>query len=88
MLATAIVSKPVSSIICAECRTIASDMYMLRDDVWQATGLRTGSGGGFLHLACVEKRLGRLLTLDDFRTESLANSTVRWAWARGKENVL
>jgi len=51
--------------------------YIVRDDVWQQAGMPPGrydpdnhlailGGGGVLCVGCIEKRLGRLLTLDDF----------------------
>jgi hypothetical protein len=50
--------------------------YMVKDEVWQAAGMPPGKsggddglatvGGGILCIGCIEKRLGRLLTIDDF----------------------
>jgi hypothetical protein len=51
--------------------------YLVRDDVWQQAGMPPGTadsdhdlavvgGGGCLCVGCIEKRLGRLLTIDDF----------------------
>jgi hypothetical protein len=50
--------------------------YVVRDDVWQQAGMPLGkmnaddhlgiTGGGILCVGCIEKRLGRLLTIDDF----------------------
>jgi hypothetical protein len=40
------------------------DWYMVRDEVWAATGL--GPGDGVLCLADLRRRLGRPLRLDDF----------------------
>jgi hypothetical protein len=49
--------------------------YVVKDDVWRQAGMPSGErdpddlsirGGGFLCVGCIEKRLGRLLTLDDF----------------------
>lgn len=60
---------------CRECRQpmrYDTDYYMLRHTVWaQAIGARpeTQYAPGYLHLACVEKRIGRQLHLDDFMPE-------------------
>jgi hypothetical protein len=49
--------------------------YIVKDHVWQQAGMPPGSltedlaitgGGGFLCVGCIEKRLGRLLTISDF----------------------
>jgi hypothetical protein len=50
--------------------------YVVKDDVWQQAGMPRGTmdpddhlavtGGGFLCVGCIEKRLGRMLTIDDF----------------------
>ena len=48
--------------------------YLVKDDVWAAAGMPPGKttddlamhGGGILCIACIERRLGRLLTKDDF----------------------
>lgn len=53
---------------------------MVHREVWRAA-----TGGErrirFLHLECLEKRLGRLLTLSDF-VEAPINNAIRWAWKR------
>jgi hypothetical protein len=50
--------------------------YIVKDSVWQAAGMPPGKmdpdnhlaihGGGILCVGCIEKRLGRMLTIDDF----------------------
>ncbi len=66
---------------CDECGARVYDDYMLKDEVWKLTGLRFGPGGGVLHLPCVEKRIGRSLTIDDFAPYSV-NDALRWALTR------
>jgi hypothetical protein len=50
--------------------------FIVKDSVWQAAGMPPGKmdpenhlaiigGGGCLCVGCLEKRLGRMLTLDD-----------------------
>jgi hypothetical protein len=46
---------------CFDCGS-DEDWYMLRDEVWAATGMRRAH----LCIACVEQRLGRLVTRADF----------------------
>jgi hypothetical protein len=51
--------------------------YLVLDDVWKQAGMPLGKkdpidglgtvGGGILCVGCIEKRLGRLLTIDDFQ---------------------
>jgi hypothetical protein len=53
---------------CADCGidvAAAGQRYMLRDEVWAATGL--GPGDGVLCLRDVEQRLGRPLQCEDFK---------------------
>ena len=49
--------------------------YVVKDEIWSAAGMPLGKhrtddlaiiGGGILCVGCIEKRLGRLLTIDDF----------------------
>jgi hypothetical protein len=49
--------------------------YIVKDHVWQQAEMPLGTmdsddlslrGGGYLCVGCIEKRLGRLLTIDDF----------------------
>ena len=47
---------------CDECRRIA-DFYMVKDEVWLSVAPTRES---ILCFACLESRLGRPLTLDDF----------------------
>ena len=52
------------------------EQYIVKDDVWASARMPRGKmreddqaivgGGGFLCVGCIEKRLGRLLTIDDF----------------------
>jgi hypothetical protein len=42
----------------------SGEYYSVRDDVWAASGL--APHGGMLCLACLEGRIGRLLTGEDF----------------------
>jgi hypothetical protein len=41
------------------------EWYMVHDDVWKAAGMETM--GGALCIGCLEERLGRDLTADDFK---------------------
>jgi hypothetical protein len=53
---------------CVDCRWNAvrlGEWYMVHDDVWKAAGMETM--GGALCIGCLEERLGRDLTADDFK---------------------
>ena len=52
--------------LCIDCGkdTIDGEYYMVSDELWEASGL--GGDDGMACLACLEKRIGRLLTFDDF----------------------
>lgn len=47
------------------------DYYMVHDDVW----LSVMPKKGFLHMQCLERRLGRFLTIQDF-TSSIVNNLI------------
>ena len=57
------------------------EQYLVKDDVWVSAGMPSGQwggetgfskvGGGFLCVGCIEKRLGRLLTVNDFEPITL-----------------
>jgi hypothetical protein len=51
---------------CVDCGkdTSGGEYYMVRDDVWAASGL--APNGGMLCLACLERRIKRPLTGEDF----------------------
>jgi hypothetical protein len=61
---------------CIECGTEVLDYYALDDDIWTAVAGEPDAGA--LHLGCVEKRLGRRLTVEDFKRVA-TNSTVFFA---------
>lgn len=46
------------------CSAALGEYYMVTDDVWAASGL--AEDGGYLCIGCLETRLERLLTPDDF----------------------
>ena len=54
--------------------TSQSEVYTVRDRVWQAAGMEPM--GGCLCIGCLEKRLGRLLRPKDFKRNSPFNSPV------------
>jgi hypothetical protein len=51
---------------CVDCgkNTLGGEYYAVSDDLWAASGV--APDGGMLCLACLETRIGRALTLDDF----------------------
>src|SRR5262249_25075194 len=57
----------------------AAEQYIVNDDVWSAARMAPGRlredfslrGGGFLCVGCIEKRLGRLLTREDFKPATI-----------------
>jgi hypothetical protein len=52
--------------------TDESEVYTVKDKVWQATGLE--GMGGCLCIGCLEKRIGRRLKPDDFEAGHPFNS--------------
>jgi len=61
---------------CGKCTSSSGEYYMVYDDVWAASGL--GGNDGMLCLHCLEQRIGRDLSFDDFT----AICPSREAWAR------
>lgn len=61
---------------CRDCRvhtTRLNEYYMVMDEVWAEAGCSTQFGWGMLCIGCLEGRLGRELTADDF-TDCYVNS--------------
>jgi hypothetical protein len=60
------------SILCGDCgkNTAEGECYMLSHELWAATGLNPDDG--MLCLSCLETRIGRPLTIDDFRAKDEA----------------
>jgi hypothetical protein len=61
---------------CGKCTSSSGEYYMVRDEIWAASGL--GPIDGMLCLRCLERRIERELTLDDFT----AIMPRREAWER------
>ena len=55
---------------CRWCTPLLGEYYMVHDNVWKAAGMEPE--GGCLCIGCLEERLGRMLTPDDF-TDCLLN---------------
>src|ERR1700687_308344 len=57
---------------CVDCgKDTIHEYYMVRDELWAAAGMHPN--GGMLCLADLERRIGRLLTVDDFTAVFPAN---------------
>jgi hypothetical protein len=50
---------------CRWCTPLLGEYYMVHDHVWKAAGMEPE--GGCLCIGCLEERLGRMLTPDDFK---------------------
>jgi hypothetical protein len=57
-------SKTFCCVDCGKDTGNSGEYYSVGDDVWAASGL--APNGGMLCLACLEKRIKRPLTADDF----------------------
>lgn len=74
---------------CLECKLPLYYEYVVHKEVWETAELDYHDG--VIHLPCLEKRLGRALTLEDFiepigkksQGQSI-NDAIRWAYQRGK----
>jgi hypothetical protein len=64
---------------CVDCGTDTNESgeyYMVADNVWAASGL--ASDGGMLCLACLERRIERPLTFEDFT--AVCPTASAWKW--------
>jgi hypothetical protein len=56
---------------CPDCQGYDPELYMVHDAVWAEAGLEPD--GGWVHLSCLSRRLGRPLTREDFPADTPAN---------------
>lgn len=62
---------------CLHCQEpMGMDYYMVTDQVWISAGVPEKAE---LHLTCLETRLGRRLTIEDF-TDVPVNQMIRFGW--------
>lgn len=66
--------------VCSDCAELELSGYMVENSVWREAGAHRFE---LLHLECLEKRLGRPLTIEDF-TPAPINHSIRWALRRAK----
>jgi hypothetical protein len=60
--------------LCDMCVVGQWEWYMVTDPVWSQSGL--GTSGGCVCVGCLEKRLGRYLTPDDFEALNINKPSV------------
>lgn len=68
-----------SRLICAECVKPVEDDYEVLDRVWHTAIGCVTQFGGYLHLVCLQKRLGRKLSIADF-TAAPVNAGLRFGF--------
>ena len=73
------------------------EQFIVKDDVWIAAGMTPGKvdpktyvlvGGGFLCVGCIEARLGRRLTIDDFNPITIRLLLDPWPTERLRSRAL
>ena len=64
---------------CTHCGGSDMEKFMVRDSVWQAANM----ADGFLHLRCLEHRLGRKLVVGDF-TDAPINNELKFGYELGR----
>lgn len=67
---------------CISCADLNNDDYAVHDDLWRSA--YGSSQAGFAHIRCLEKKLGRKLTVSDFKN-ALVNAALLWAFERASE---
>ena len=60
-------------ITCSHCGEPVCDAYILQDEVWRAAW---PTWRGYLHLRCVEARLGRAITAADLKADIPLNAAL------------
>lgn len=71
-LAAKKLDNPYASRPCAACGGHVSELYMVHNEIWRTV---MPSPKGHLHLHCLERRLGRFLTIEDF-TNTAVNEMI------------
>jgi hypothetical protein len=72
------------------------EQFICKDEVWAAAGMTPGKispnhelvGGGFLCVGCIETRLGRRLTIDDFKPIVISLLFEPWPTERLRSRAL
>jgi hypothetical protein len=73
------------------------EQFIVKDEVWSAAGMTPGKidarnhelvGGGFLCVGCIEVRLGRRLTIDDFKEITVPLLFEPWCTERLRSRAL
>jgi hypothetical protein len=77
--------KPLVSLDCDDCGADFDEYYMVEDAVWAAGGLEPD--GGMLCIGCLERRLGRRLKRDDFKSNLLNCKTGDWESLRLRDRL-
>jgi hypothetical protein len=65
--------------LCRECNTPCYDLFMVLNRLWN----KYGCGNGVLHLTCMERRMGRVITPSDL-TDAPCNDALRVMYRNGK----
>ena len=66
---------------CPDCQGYDPESYVVHDAVWAEAGLEP-DGGGWVHLSCLSRRLGRPLIQADFPADLPANDWQPWELPR------
>jgi len=77
--------KALVSFDCVDCGRDFEENYIVNDGVWAAAGLEPE--GGRLCIGCLERRLGRRLTRDDFEADNPANEVGHWQSLRLRDRL-
>jgi hypothetical protein len=64
-----------------DCRGYDLESYVVHDAVWVEAGLEPDAGG-WVHLSCLSRRLGRPLIQADFPADVPANDWQPWELPR------
>ena len=63
---------------CPICGLTTYDLYMIKDEVWYSEAELSR----YLHLVCLERKLGRSLKIEDF-TDAPVNEGIRFGMTLG-----
>jgi hypothetical protein len=65
---------------CPDCQGYDPESYMVHNAVWAEAGLEPD--GGWVHLSCLSRRLGRPVIQADFPADTPANDWQPWELPR------
>lgn len=71
---------------CGVCTNCNGEYYMVHDEIWYSA-ITVMDRGHMLCIGCLEQRLGKLLTKDDFTDAPVNSMWLEWGSTRLKDRL-